>query len=143
MQEVDLLRFITAWPNYLYITVACASGAMLIWPMLRSGAGGTSVSTLEATLLINQQNAMVLDVRESAEYEKGHILGARNLPLAHLDARAGDFDKHRAKPVIVVCGTGDRSGKAAAILRRQGFQQVFTLNGGIGAWRQAGLPLEK
>jgi rhodanese-related sulfurtransferase len=143
MQEVDLLRFVTTWPNYLYIAVACASGAMLIWPVLRRGAGGASVSTLEATLLINKQNAMVLDVRESAEYEKGHILGARNLPFADLDARAGDFDKHKVKPVIVVCGTGDRSGKAAAILHRQGFQKVSTLRGGIGAWRQAGLPLEK
>jgi rhodanese-related sulfurtransferase len=143
MQEADILKFVTTWPNYLYIAVACASGAMLIWPVVRRGAGGTSVSTLEATLLINQQNAMVLDVRESAEYEKGHILGARNLPLAHVEARAGDFDKHRMKPVIVVCGTGDRSGKAAAILRRHGFQQVSTLSGGIGAWRQAGLPLEK
>ncbi|TMH39116.1 MAG: rhodanese-like domain-containing protein [Betaproteobacteria bacterium] len=116
---------------------------MLVWPAVRRGAAGASVSTLQATLLINQQNALVLDVRQAAEYEKGHMLNARNIPLGELEPRAGEIEKHKAKPVIVVCDDGNRSGKAATALRKQGFEQVFTLSGGIGAWRQAGLPLEK
>jgi rhodanese-related sulfurtransferase len=140
MGEVNLLKFVTQWPNYLYIAVAVGSGAMLLWPAVRRGAGGSSISTLQATLLINQQNALVLDVREAAEYESGHVLNARNLALGDLEARVSEIEKYKAKPVIVVCETGNRSGKAAASLRKLGFGQVFSLGGGIGAWRQAGCP---
>ncbi len=157
MAEVNILKFVT--DNILLVGVAFASGAMLVWPALRRGAAGASVTTLQATLLINQQNALVLDVREAAEYEKGHMLNARNIALGELESRAGEIEKHKAlgelesraaeiekhkaKPVIVVCDDGNPSGRAAAALRKQGFEQVFTLNGGIRAWRQAGLPLEK
>jgi rhodanese-related sulfurtransferase len=141
MAEVNIVKFVT--DNILLVAVAFASGAMLVWPAVRRGAAGASISTLQATLLINQQNALVLDVRESAEYEKGHMLNARNIALGELQARAAELEKHKAKPLIVVCDNGNRSGRAATALRKQGFEQVFTLSGGIGAWRQAGLPLEK
>ncbi len=141
MAEVNLLKFVT--DNILLVGVAFVSGAMLVWPVVRRGTSGASVSTLQATLLINQQNALVLDVREAADYEKGHMLNARNIALGELESRAAEIEKHKAKPVIVVCDDGNRSGRAATALRRQGFEQVFTLSGGIGAWRQAGLPLEK
>src|SRR5216117_3652231 len=131
MAEVNLLKFVT--DNILLVGVAFVSGAMLVWPAVRRGASGASVSTLQATLLMNQQNALVLDVREAAEYEKGHVLGARNIPLGELEARSVELEKHKARPVIVVCNTGNRSGRAAAALRRKGFEQVFTLGGGIGA----------
>ena len=141
MAEVNILKFVT--DNIFLVGVAFVSGAMLVWPMVRRGATGASVSTLQATLLINQQNALVLDVREAADYEKGHMLNARNIALGALESRAAEIEKHKAKPVIVVCDDGNRSGRAATALRKQGFEQVFTLSGGIGAWRQAGLPLEK
>ena len=141
MAEVNILKFVT--DNILLVGVAFASGAMLVWPAVRRGAAGASLTTLQATLLINQQNALVLDVREAAESEKGHMLNARNIALGELESRAGEIEKYKAKPVIVVCEDGNRSGRAAAVLRKQGFEQVFTLNGGIRAWRQAGLPLEK
>jgi len=141
MAEVNIVKFVT--DNILLVAVAFASGAMLVWPAVRRGAAGASISTLQATLLINQQNALVLDVREAADYEKGHMLNARNIALGELQARAAELEKHKAKPLIVVCDNGNRSGRAATALRKQGFEQVFTLSGGIGAWRQAGLPLEK
>jgi rhodanese-related sulfurtransferase len=141
MAEVNILKFVT--DNILLVAVAFASGAMLVWPAVRRGAAGASVSTLQATLLINQQNALVLDVREAAEYEKGHMLNARNIAFRELDGRAAEIEKHKAKPVIVVGDDDNRSGRAATALRKQGFEQVFTLSGGIGAWRQAGLPVEK
>src|SRR6266581_1423335 len=140
MAEVNLIKFVG--DNLFLVGVALVSGAMLVWPAVRRAGGGASVSTLQATLLMNQ-NALVLDVRDAAEYEKGHMLNARNIPLAELDARAAEFEKHKAKPVIVVCDTGNRSGRAAASLRKKGFERVFTLSGGIGAWQQAGLPVEK
>ncbi len=141
MAEVNLLKFVS--DNLFLVAVAFVSGAMLIWPAVRRAGGGESVSTLQATLLMNQQNALVLDVRDAAEYGKGHMLNARNIPLAELEARAAELEKHKAKPVIVVCDTGNRSGRAAAALRKKGFERVFTLSGGIGAWQQAGLPVEK
>jgi len=143
MAEVNILKFLTDPWNMFLVAVAFVSGAMLIWPMVRRAAAGASISTLQATLLINQQNALVLDVREAAEYEKGHMLNARNIALGELEARAAEIEKHKAKPVIVACDDGNRSGRAATALRKRGFEQVFTLSGGIGAWRQAGLPLEK
>ena len=141
MAEVNLIKFVG--DNLFLVAVALVSGAMLIWPAVRRAGGGESVSTLQATLLMNQQNALVLDVRDAAEYGKGHMLNARNIPFGELEARAAEIEKHKAKPVIVVYDDGNRSGRAATALRKQGFEQVFTLSGGIGAWRQAGLPLEK
>ena len=143
MAEVNILKFLTDPWNMFLVAVAFVSGAMLVWPAVRRGTGGASLSTLQATLLINQQNALVLDVREAAEYEKGHMLNARNIAFGELESRAGEIEKHKSKPVIVVCDDGNRSGKAATTLRKQGFEQVFTLSGGVRAWRQAGLPLEK
>src|SRR5262249_25437417 len=116
------------------------SGAMLVWPTVRRGSGG-SVSPQEATLLINRQDALVLDVRSAEEFGKGHVLNARNVPRAQLEERAGELQKHKAKPVIV-CEDGPRGG-GGAVLRRLGFEKVYTLDGGVAAWQQAGLPVEK
>ncbi|HZN87095.1 MAG TPA: rhodanese-like domain-containing protein [Burkholderiales bacterium] len=129
--------------NILLIAVAFASGAMLVWPYVRRSTGGPWVSTLQATQMINRQDALLLDVRDAAEYAKGHILGAKNVPVADLERRAAEFDKHRAKPVIVHCDTGNRATRAAGVLKARGFSSVFNLAGGFGAWQQAGLPVEK
>src|SRR5262249_54268948 len=99
--------------------------------------------TLQATLLINQKNALVVDVRDASDYEKGHLLNARHMPLADVAARSAEIEKFKSRPVIVVCERGNRADKAAAALRKQGFDQVFSLGGGVAAWQQAGLPLEK
>ena len=139
--KVDLLKFATN--NIFLIVAAVVSGAMLLWPLLRRGGGGSSVSTLEAIQLINHQSATVVDVREPDEYQKGHILNARNVPLGQVEARVGEIEKFKDKPLIIACASGSRSGSAAAMLRKRGFTQVFNLNGGITAWLQAGLPVEK
>ena len=129
--------------NIFLIAVALVSGAMLIWPLLRRGAGGPSVNTLEATQLINRQDALVLDVREQAEYAQSHILNSRGLPLSQIEARIADIEKFKDKPVIVYCATGNRSSTAAALMRKHGFSSVFNLSGGFAAWQQAGLPVQK
>jgi rhodanese-related sulfurtransferase len=129
--------------NIFLIAVAFVSGAMLVWPMARRGAGGPSVNTLEATQLINRQDALLVDVREQAEYAQSHILNARLLPLSQIEARAGDIEKFKDKPVIVYCATGNRSATAAAALRKAGFSNVLNLSGGFAAWQQAGLPVQK
>jgi rhodanese-related sulfurtransferase len=135
------LKFIQ--DNILLIGMALASGAMLLWPLARRGAGGSQVNTLQATQMINKEDALVLDVREPVEYDKGHILNARNIPLGELDKRADELSRWKAKRVIVACATGARSGAALAVLKKHGFTNVVSLAGGVGAWQQAGLPIAK
>ena len=137
MEFVDFLR-----NNLLLVAVAAVSGGMLIWPLLRRTTGGPWVSTAQATHLINREDALLVDVREPGEFGAGHILGARNVPLARIDG-SGDLAKRKDKPVIVYCEGGERAAKAAAALRKLGFSRVVNLNGGLPAWQQAGLPIQK
>jgi rhodanese-related sulfurtransferase len=129
--------------NWALVAIAAVSGGMLLWPLLRVGSGGPWVNTLQATQLMNREDALVIDLRPAAEFAKGHILGAKNLPLAELEKRAFELDKHKSKPVILHCADGNRSGNGAALLRKNGFASVVNLTGGFAAWQQAGLPVEK
>ena len=116
---------------------------MLLWPLVRRTTGGPWVNTTQATHLINREDALIVDVRNPDEFATGHVLGAKNVPLARLDATGGDLAKRKDRPVIVYCDGGERAAKAAAALRKHGFARVMNLSGGIGAWQQAGLPVEK
>jgi rhodanese-related sulfurtransferase len=136
-----LLKFVTE--NIFLIAIAFVSGGMLVWPLVRRGAGGPSVNTLEATMLMNKKDSLVLDVRAADEFSQGHILNARNIPLDELEGRVKEIERYKDKPVIVACAVGSRSGGAAGLLRKHGFTNVVNLSGGIAAWRQAGLPTEK
>ncbi len=129
--------------NLLLFAVAFVSGAMLLWPLVRRTTGGPWVSTTQATHLINREEALVVDVREPNEFAAGHVLGAKNVPLARLDASGAELAKRKERPLIVCCDGGERSAKALAALKKQGFTRVANLSGGIAAWQQAGLPVEK
>ena len=142
--EPSLLEFLKKDSNGLLAAVAVVSGAMLLWPYVRRFGGGPSISAAQATQLINREDALVVDVRDPGEYGSGHILGAKNVPLSRIDAAGSEIAaKRKDKPLIVYCDDGNRSAKAASALRSQGFNNVVSLSGGLGAWRQAGLPLEK
>ncbi|OAI51049.1 hypothetical protein AYO46_01700 [Betaproteobacteria bacterium SCGC AG-212-J23] len=143
VEITSLLQFIQKGYNPLLAATALISGAMLLWPLVRRRTGGPWVDTARAIQLINREDALVLDVRDAPEYAAGHILGARNLPLARIDEVAGEIAKRKEKPLIVYDESGELVAKAAAALKRQGFTQVANLTGGLGAWRQAGLPVEK
>jgi rhodanese-related sulfurtransferase len=127
--------------NIFLIAIAFLSGAMLVWPLIRSRAAGPALSTLQATQLINSKNAQIVDVRSADDFAKGSLPNARNLPTAAIKDRLGELKKER--PVIVVCNTGASAGPAAAQLRSAGFGEVFVLAGGLAAWREAGLPVKK
>jgi rhodanese-related sulfurtransferase len=135
---VDFIR-----NNLLLFVVAFASGAMLLWPLVRRSSGGPWVSAAQATQLINREDALVLDVRDAGEYAGGHILGAKSLPLARVESGAGEVAKKKDATLIVYCDSGDRAGKAAGALKKLGYSKVVNLSGGLGAWKQAGLPVEK
>ncbi len=127
--------------NALLIAVAFVSGGMLLWPLLRARAGGPALTTLQATQLINGKHAQVVDVRDAAEFARGSLPNARNIPLAEIGTR-GPKELKKDRPVIVLCNAGNIAGRGAAQLRAAGLSEVYVLAGGLGAWREAGLPLK-
>lgn len=130
--------------NILLIGVAFVSGAMLLWPHVRRSSGGPWVDTLAATQLINREDALVIDVRDTNDYANGHLIGAKNIPLPQIESRLSELERHKDKPVIVVCNSGQNlAPKAMAGLRAKGFTRLHNLSGGYQGWLSAGLPVEK
>ena len=129
--------------NWLLILVALSSGALLMWPVLRKGAGGSgSVGTTEAVRLINREKGVLIDVSEPAEYAAGHASGARNVPLGQIDT-SKEVPSNKTLPLLLMCPTGARAGRAAAQLRKAGFEKAVAVAGGTAAWREALLPVAK
>ena len=129
--------------NWFLFLAAAASGALLLWPMINKGAGGAGkVSTNDAVQLINREKAVLIDVSEPAEYAAAHATGSRSVPLGSLES-TNDLPKNKALPLVVVCPTGTRAGKAVATLKKLGFENARALAGGLEAWRAANLPVEK
>lgn len=102
--------------------------------------GIKSVTPSEATLLINRENALVLDVREGNETYSGYILNSIHIPHGNMKDRMGELEKHKSRPIIV---TGNRALPACNVLKKQGFANISKLTGGINAWQNANLPLSK
>jgi len=127
--------------NIFLFGLVAVSGAALLWPSLQRR--GTRVSLLQATQLINQGKTIILDVREGPEYAAGHLRDSRHIPLKELPNRVAELNKLKAKAVIVVCATGTRSSKATAQLKSAGFNEVYSLDGGLAAWQAQGLPTVK
>lgn len=141
----QFLSFLLKNPLHLVLFgTAVITGGMLVWPLVgRLMRPGQEVSALEAVQLINRRDALVLDVRDAAEYAGGHIANARHIPEAQLGERLKELEKFKSRPVIVSCRTGSRSAAAAALLRKHGFAEASALRGGLVAWQQASMPLEK
>ena len=135
------MNFILQPINLLFLAAALISGSMLFWASFARRSGAHSLSTLEATQLMNSRNALVIDVRESSEFAQGTVTGARNIPLAKIKERRSEIARYKTRPVIVVCGAGQRSAKAVTTLGNAGFTEVYNLAGGLKAWRAAGMPL--
>lgn len=131
--------------NLALVALFLASGTMLLWPELSkvTGMGGQDIGTLEATRLMNQGGVLVLDVRDDKDYAAGHLPKARHIPLRDLAGRISEIAKFKAKPVIVTSPGGTRGSAACRLLKQQGFTTVYQLRGGLAAWQQASLPLEK
>lgn len=130
--------------NMMLFGLAIASGGMLIWPFIaRTYRAGNEVGTFEAVQLINRRDALVLDVRDTGEFAAGHVAGARHIPEAQLAERIKELEKYKSRPIVVTCRTGSRAPVVSAMLRKLGFADANALRGGIAAWQQASLPLEK
>lgn len=131
--------------NVMLVMLFLVSGGLLVWPSIAkvTGGGAREVGTLETTRFMNTGNALVLDIRDNAEFNGGRIPKSKNMPLAEIDKRVDEISRFKDKPVIVTCRNNMRAAAAVKLLKKHGFTDVYQLAGGFGAWQQAGLPTEK
>jgi rhodanese-related sulfurtransferase len=127
--------------NWMLILLALVSGTLLVAPQL-AGAGASSVGTSEAVRLINREKAVLIDVCEPNEFAAGHAAGARNVPLASLET-SKELPSNKALPLVLMCASGSRSKRAAATLKKLGYEKAVAVAGGTAAWREASLPIDK
>ena len=127
--------------NWMLLSVALASGGLLLWPVIQDSGGGLTADG--AVQLINREKAVVIDVCEAEEFAAGHVGGAKNIPMNQLEEKLAATVKNKALPVILVCQTGARSGRAVAIAKKLGYEQAQNLAGGLKSWKTANLPVEK
>jgi rhodanese-related sulfurtransferase len=137
---VKLIEFVTA--NWMLILIALSSGGMLAWPLIR-GSGGGTLTAQGAVQLINRERAVLVDVREPEEFATGHMIGAKNVPLNQLDEKLASTVKNKNVPLLLVCATGARAQRAVAMAKKLGYEQAQAVAGGLKAWKEANLPVEK
>ena len=128
--------------NWFLIVAALMSGGLLIWPSLMAGAQGGAINTAQAVQIINREKGVLIDVSEPAEFAAGHVVGARNIPLGQIEGHKS-LPSNKALPLVLVCPTGARAGRAAGMLRKAGYDKAQVLAGGLKAWREANLPVER
>ena len=134
------MSFVLEGYNWVLILLAAGSGAALLWQTLQKGQGGVGVA--EAVRLFNREKGVLIDVGEPAEFAAGHAAGARNIPLASL-VGAKELPSNKALPLLLLCASGNRASRAAAALRRAGYERALAVAGGNAAWRDAGMPIDK
>ena len=136
-------QFLEFFGNHVVLfAVLSAIVGGLIWTFI-GGASQTRVSPVAATRLINDESALVLDVRSDGEFDGGHVVNSMNIPLSSLSERIDKLEKFKTKPVLPICANGQQAANAAKTLKQTGFERVFVITGGIAAWREASLPLTK
>lgn len=128
--------------NWYLVLVALVSGAMLLLPVFREAAGG-SLTAARAVQLINREKAVVVDVSEPDEFAAGHVGGAKNVPLGQLEERLPQVVKNKTVPLLLVCAKGARAQRAVAVAKKLGYEKAEALAGGLKAWREASMPVEK
>ena len=126
--------------NWMLLVMALASGLALLLPVLTKGGGLDPQAMVQ---LMNRDKAVVIDVCEPDEFARGHVIGAKNLPLGQLEDKLAQMVKNKSAQVIMVCQVGARSARAAATARKLGFENVQSLSGGLRAWTAASMPTEK
>lgn len=120
------------------------SAFFLLWTLFfvtESRRGGQTLTPQGATNMVNRDNALVVDLRDSDEFREGHIAGSINVPYKELENRLSELEKHRERPLILVCKNGTQAGPAGRLLRGKGLDNIWRISGGIVAWRNDKLPV--
>jgi rhodanese-related sulfurtransferase len=136
-----LAEFASNHPFHV-LSVLIALFAVVFYEIRLMSRGQTQVSANEAVKLINR-GAMVIDVRKPEDFGGGHILNAKNIELAKLESDPAAVKKRKNKIMVTVCDSGTQSARAANLLRKAGFEHVYSMKSGLGAWRSENLPLVK
>lgn len=129
--------------NWTLFAIALASGGMLVWPLIAGSMNAGALDANGAVQLINRERAVVVDVSEADEFAAGHVIGAKNIPLAQLGEKLPQTVKNKTLPLILVCATGARSSRAVADAKKLGYEQAQAMAGGLKGWKAANLPVEK
>ena len=129
-------------------TILCVAWAALLVALIVTGfkiafSKVKNINTQQATLLMNKEEAVVIDVRTKDEFRKGHIVNALNMPMADMKNSHANLEKYKSKPIILVCNAGMTSSQAGQLLVKDGFEQVYSLKGGMGEWQAANLPVSR
>lgn len=130
-----------AMNHWILVAAFMLVAAYLFYDLLQGDKGAVDPSA--ATELINRQQAVVVDVRPAADFHKGHIINAINIPSNGFANQIGTLNKHKEKPIIISCRSGAQSSGACHQLRKAGFEQVYNLKGGILAWQNSNLPITR
>ena len=128
---------------YLFAALVVVLGLLVAGPVIQLLHRVRAVGPSEAVILINRQDGVVVDVRDSKDFHTGHIAHAVNVPFAELKARVRELEKYKQRPLIISCRAGERSAKSAILLRKLGFENVAVLTGGMTAWERSQLPVTK
>lgn len=129
--------------NWMLISVALTSGGLLLWPVIAGGTRAGALSPADAVTWINREKAVVIDVGEPHEFAQGHVVGSRNVPFGQVEDKLPGLVKNKSQPIILVCPAGARASRAAGLARKLGYDQARALSGGLKAWKDASLPVEK
>ncbi len=138
-QFIDFL--FEEWPLTLaFVFITILIGRSYLEPIL---TGVKDIKPLDAVRIMNHENTLVLDVRLEKEFKEGHILNSTHIPLGALESRIKEIADHKDNTVVIVCQTGMRSKQAGSILKKHGFEKMYNIEGGLNAWINANLPVEK
>ena len=130
--------------HLLLVSLFVAILALLLWNIFGSSVSGLSkIGPAEVTRLMNHEKALLLDLRTAADFTTGHILSARNIPAAELEGRQKELQKHKKNPIILCCSRDSDGIKAGRILKFAGYEQLYSLKGGLESWRNANLPVTR
>lgn len=114
-----------------------------VFIMHETRRGGAAVTPAQLTRLVNSDEAVVVDVRDAKEYSAGHIVGAINIPHAKISSQLTQLEKHKEKPLIVVCKFGQHAGMVGKVLKTAGYENVSKLSGGMAEWQSSQMPVVK
>jgi rhodanese-related sulfurtransferase len=135
-------QFVVA--QWQLVLIFVLSGTMLLWPLFqRRLSGVVDITVNQLTRMLNDEKAVVIDVREAKEFVDGKVFGAIHVPLSQLRSRLNELDRFKERPIVIYDARGQRAQSAASTLARGGFKNLHALHGGFKAWRDAGMPLDK
>jgi len=125
--------------NWMLVTTFAV--LLVLWLGYEFTTGNKSIGCQQATMLVNREDGVFVDIRDRGEFRKGHIAGAVNISMASLKDRSGEIEKYKAKPVIVVCKMGNTAATAVSELQKLGFERASVMRGGMSSWQNDNLPV--